>query len=552
MAYNVLKGNVQFINSDSGSIESMVDDHSNQTIAGIKTFSGVLTASLGVSSSAYYGNGSGLSGLDVAVTTFDNATINTIIVAKADNNISGAVGLTYDGAVMAVTGNVSASVNISGSGFYGSGVGLTSIPVDQFNGNISAASLSLGQSTLNDSGNLVVKLSSSGGLESTTDGLKVNPSLAAQKTSPVNADKFVIADSAASNATKYITYQNLASGITSGITTFPPNGSDGNVQIKNGSAFQGPNELNFNTSTNILTVTGQITASVLVSSSFYGDGNNLTNLPAAELSGNVNAGNINIGNGLFNSSNALAVSASYGLTASAQGLEVTSSAISGLNVLVSEGLVVSPIRANTTGSVADGDLFLITDVSDSNQTKNATMTTLAAYMQSELTFTPAGGSNTQVQYNNSGQFAGSSAFTFNSATNTLAVQEISSSGNISASFFYGDGSNLQNVGGQNAYNSFTANYTVASNHDLMGIVTTGSAITASLPAASTLSAGRRFTFKDVSGSCSGSNHIVISASAYSSAGNRIDGQGVVKIQAGFGAITIASDGVANYFIVSTS
>ena len=28
MAYNVLKGNVQFINSDSGSIESMVDDHS--------------------------------------------------------------------------------------------------------------------------------------------------------------------------------------------------------------------------------------------------------------------------------------------------------------------------------------------------------------------------------------------------------------------------------------------------------------------------------------------------------------------------------------------
>ena len=47
MAYNVLKGNVQFINSNSGSIESMVDDHSNQTIAGIKTFSGVLTASLG-------------------------------------------------------------------------------------------------------------------------------------------------------------------------------------------------------------------------------------------------------------------------------------------------------------------------------------------------------------------------------------------------------------------------------------------------------------------------------------------------------------------------
>ena len=154
MAYNVLKGNVQFINSDSGSIESMVDDYSNQTIAGIKTFSGVLTASLGVSSSAYYGNGSGLTGLDVAVTTFDNATPNTVIVAKADNNISGAVGLTYNGVVMAVTGNVSASVNISGSGFYGSGVGLTSIPVNQFSSNISAASLSLANGVENSSGNL--------------------------------------------------------------------------------------------------------------------------------------------------------------------------------------------------------------------------------------------------------------------------------------------------------------------------------------------------------------------------------------------------------------
>ena len=47
MAYNVLKGNVQFINSTTGSIESMVDDYSDQTIAGVKTFSGILTASSG-------------------------------------------------------------------------------------------------------------------------------------------------------------------------------------------------------------------------------------------------------------------------------------------------------------------------------------------------------------------------------------------------------------------------------------------------------------------------------------------------------------------------
>jgi len=547
MAYNVLKGNVQFINSDSGSIESMVDDHSNQTIAGIKTFSGVLTASLGVSSSAYYGNGSGLSGLDVAVTTFDNATINTIIVAKADNNISGAVGLTYNGAVMAVTGNVSASANISGSGFYGSGVGLTSIPVNQFNGNISAASLSLGQSTLNDSGNLVVKLSGSSGLESTADGLKVNPSVAVEKFSPSDPDKFLISDSDAGNITKFLTYQNLASGITGGITTFPPAGNNGNVQIKNGAAFQGVSELSFDTTANTLTVTGQITASALVSSSFYGDGNNLTNLPAAELSGNVNAGNINIGNGLFNSSNALAVSASYGLTASAQGLEVTSSAISGLNVLVSEGLVVSPIRANTTGSVADGDLFLITDVSDSNQTKNATMTTLAAYMQSELTFTPAGGSNTQVQYNNSGQFAGSSTFTFNSATNTLAVTSVSCSANVSASSFYGSGLNLSNVN-KIAFATFSASFNVTPQQSIAAINTSGSIVTASLGAANGYDIAQPITFKDIAGSAS-VNNLVIEPSG----SQTIDGSNNgVKVELDYGSVTIASDGVSSFYIIGTN
>jgi len=132
----------------------------------------------------------------------------------------------------------------------------------------------------------------------------------------------------------------------------------------------------------------------------------------------------------------------------------------------------------------------------------------------------------------------------------LAVQEVSSSGNISASFFYGDGSNLQNVGGQSAYGSFTANFTVAPESDLIGIVTTGSAITASLSPANQYGPGQRLTFKDVSGSCSGSNHIVIVTSVGS--GQTIDGQGTVKIKTGFGAVTIASDGVGSFYIVGTN
>ena len=54
------------------------------------------------------------------------------------------------------------------------------------------------------------------------------------------------------------------------------------------------------------------------------------------------------------------------------------------------------------------------------------------------------GANTQIQFNNSGVFAGSSNLTF--ASNTLAVGgDISASVNVSASAFYGDGSNLSGI-----------------------------------------------------------------------------------------------------------
>jgi hypothetical protein len=39
-----------------------------------------------------------------------------------------------------------------------------------------------------------------------------------------------------------------------------------------------------------------------------------------------------------------------------------------------------------------------------------------------------GGSNTQVQYNNNGSFGGDSTFTFDSATNTLTVQNLTVTG----------------------------------------------------------------------------------------------------------------------------
>lgn len=57
-----------------------------------------------------------------------------------------------------------------------------------------------------------------------------------------------------------------------------------------------------------------------------------------------------------------------------------------------------------------------------------------------------GGANTQVQFNDSGAFGGSSAFTFNKTTNILGVSgNVSAAGNISANYFVGNGRALTGI-----------------------------------------------------------------------------------------------------------
>lgn len=54
-----------------------------------------------------------------------------------------------------------------------------------------------------------------------------------------------------------------------------------------------------------------------------------------------------------------------------------------------------------------------------------------------------GGSNTQIQFNNSGSFGGSANLTFNDSTQTLGIGgNVSATGNIVGSFFIGNGSQL--------------------------------------------------------------------------------------------------------------
>jgi len=67
-----------------------------------------------------------------------------------------------------------------------------------------------------------------------------------------------------------------------------------------------------------------------------------------------------------------------------------------------------------------------------------------------ITSTQAAGSNTQIQFNNDNVLTGSSNLTFDSSTSTFATGNITlanavASGNVTASYFIGDGSQLTNV-----------------------------------------------------------------------------------------------------------
>jgi len=762
MAYNVLKGNVQFINSDSGSIESMVDDYSDQTIGGIKTFSGIMTASVGLSSSAYYGDGTGLFNLTASKVIIANDGDNRVLTSTGASALNAEQNMQFDGSTLSIIGDISASINVSGTAFYGSAIGLTNVPAAALDGNVSAANIAFDTNSLNNnSGNLEVKLSSSSGLESTTTGIRINTSLAVVKASPANNDRFIISDSADSNNPKHMLYSAISTAIASGITTYPPGGSDTEIQFKNGSAFNGDSNLTFNGTTDTLT-TVNITASGDVgvgakvfhvgdedtyidfttddinfqaggvnfldltedtqnevtfneggvdidfrvetadeshmlfiegSSNRMSIGDNTgspgatleiknhasagaTGVPLLQLNNNdtdqqcvdINAGNIdanvvNITANDVTTARVLAIGADGLTTGNAiyvddnspnTGTRNTALIIQNHTGAINAKALVVQSDGGTTGVKIDKNYSDLTEASivgldidwdktgastsdntmygiqldmDNTTATDGTNYMYGLYVTPTLTHAANAGSsfvygaliNAQGGTNGTAFVQGvrieagggdinygiqldvedggvdlrieSSAdngdyfqiqTTTHGATTFTTVDDnataahltcsidgnivldpaggvvsvdgnLSASINISASAFYGDGSNLQGVGGgSNAFDAFTANFNVIAEHDFIAVVTTGSAITASLPAASTFDPGKRFTFKDVSGSCSGStNHIVISASAYGS-GNRVDGQGVVKIQAAYGAITITSDGVGQYYIASTS
>jgi hypothetical protein len=153
MAYNILKGNVEFT-GDNGSLENTVDQTSDQSIAGKKTFTQRITAS------AITLNGTVLA--PPVISSVTNAAATRVTYFDGAAGVAGNTNFTF----AAGSGLLSATL------YSGSAAGLTNIRTDQFQGFISSSNLVLGAGLKSDSGTLVV--SGGAGISITATGVKPN------------------------------------------------------------------------------------------------------------------------------------------------------------------------------------------------------------------------------------------------------------------------------------------------------------------------------------------------------------------------------------------
>ena len=73
-----------------------------------------ISSSLNISGSKFYGDGANLTNTGI-ITTYSNAANNRVLTSVDASSINGEAGLTFDGAILAATGQVSASLGVTGS-----------------------------------------------------------------------------------------------------------------------------------------------------------------------------------------------------------------------------------------------------------------------------------------------------------------------------------------------------------------------------------------------------------------------------------------------------
>ena len=360
---------------------------------------------------------------------------NTQIQFNDSGNFNGSAGFTFNknSNVLSVPGNVNAGGgvvavgNVQAAYFQGNGSQLTGISVEVANtvrnaaqpnitsvGTLTSISVS-GNSNLGAVGNVKI-LGGIDGYVLTTDG------------------------------TGNLTWEAGGGG---GNGT--PGGSNTQIQFNSSGAFAGSSAFTFNSVSNVVTMTGNLTTRNITANNatFYGNITSNGNITANFFVGdgtyisNIQTESANLANYVVqpNQSNITSVGTLTSL--SVTGNVISSQTISGAQLQTSGNANVGILRT-TNGASITGPLSAIGNI-DFTSSPNVSLGSVAnikitgglnGYVLTTdglgtLSWQPSGGggggngtpggSDTQVQYNDLGNFGGSSFFTFNENTNTVQV-----------------------------------------------------------------------------------------------------------------------------------
>jgi len=367
-------GNIQtsayFIGDGSLLTNLAGGSYGNANVAAfLPTYTGAMTAMTGavtttanISGNYFVGNGSLLTGI-TGSGTYGNANVAANLAAFANNPIT-------------TTGNVSAGY------FLGNGSQLTGLPATYGNANVVTLLSAFGSNTIVTTGNITGgNFIGSGAALSSITGGNVTGTVA-NATFATSAAAATTAGTVTTAAQPNITSTGtLTSVVTTGNISATGN-ITGNYYIGNGSLLTG--------------ITGSGT---------YGDANVVTLLSAFGSNTIVTTGNITGNYYIGNGSLLTGVTSTPGNNISVSGNVQAGGFISAVGNVTGSSLTTTGATGNITGvGYITADYFV---------GNGSLLTNLPAQV---------GGSNTQIQFNNGGAFAGNAAATFDIVTGNLTIR----------------------------------------------------------------------------------------------------------------------------------
>ena len=538
MSYNIMKKRAGFAGSTEGTIENIVDTHTDQTINGQKTITDLtasaFSSSATVYATAFVGDGSGLSGVGGGGGTPDGS--NTQIQFNDDGAFGASANLTFatSSNTLEVAGDISASINISASSFYGDGSNLTNLGAANISGQLSASQVAHSMPLTNSAGILTAKTNQNRVVSSDpTLGIGLDTSTLTGRGGVNDSDYLITTDG--SNNYYTIQFSTIESTLNIGGGNITGSNSIENIVL--------PTKIN----------QSEISASTGISGAYFqGDGSGLTGVTGTPTPVGLNTEIQFNADGALGSENTLTfltgsdtlvtvnLSASSNISGSSLYLQDiidiagTTFVDSSRNITVNKITASSVISssANISGAAFYGDGRTLSGVPMQTAVINGILRVSNPTNQtitSDLNFVYDGADVTL----DAGDFI-------------LTNGNITASGHVSASTFYGDGSNLTGISaGGNTFSraEVTSTPYTASSSDYYIGVSTGSAAIVQLPLANTLVSGQTFIVKDESGNAS-----LYNITVQTSGSDVIDGQSNQTIESDYGSISLYSNGTDKFFI----